>query len=134
MNRLLVLLLMLLVVLAPLPLGSNREWSWTLCALLAAGRRTFRRTTQRNEPRGVFCALGRCTDCVMIVDGQPNVRTCVTPASTRAPAMTPAATSDVRTVLCLLILPPLLPADLLTFSHRPKLRAGARRSKSILSV
>lgn len=50
-------------------------------ALLAAGRRAFRRTTQRNEPRGVFCALGRCTDCVMIVDGQPNVRTCVTPAS-----------------------------------------------------
>jgi O-antigen ligase len=37
MNRLLVLLLMLLVVLSPLPLGSNREWSWTLCALLAAG-------------------------------------------------------------------------------------------------
>jgi O-antigen ligase len=36
-NRLLVLLLMLLVVLSPLPLGSNREWSWTLCALLAAG-------------------------------------------------------------------------------------------------
>ncbi len=50
-------------------------------ALLAAGRRAFRRTTQRSEPRGVFCALGRCTDCVMIVDGQPNVRTCVTPAS-----------------------------------------------------
>jgi len=37
MNRSLVLLLMLLVVLSPLPLGSNREWSWTLCALLAAG-------------------------------------------------------------------------------------------------
>jgi aerobic-type carbon monoxide dehydrogenase small subunit (CoxS/CutS family) len=50
-------------------------------ALLAAGRRVFRHTTKRNEPRGIFCALGRCTDCVMIVDGQPNVRTCVTPAS-----------------------------------------------------
>ena len=37
MNRVLVLLLMLLVVLSPLPLGSNREWSWTLCSLLAAG-------------------------------------------------------------------------------------------------
>ena len=49
-------------------------------ALMAAGRRVFRYTTKRNEPRGVFCALGRCTDCVMIVDGQPNVRTCVTPA------------------------------------------------------
>jgi len=36
MNRVLLLLLMLLVVLSPLPLGSNREWSWTLCALFAA--------------------------------------------------------------------------------------------------
>lgn len=29
--------------------------------------------------RGIFCAIGRCTDCVMVVDGVPNVRTCVTP-------------------------------------------------------
>ena len=36
MNRLILLLLMLLVVLSPLPLGSNREWSWTLGALLAS--------------------------------------------------------------------------------------------------
>lgn len=49
-------------------------------ALLAAGRRVFRYTVKRNEPRGIFCALGRCTDCVMIVDGRPNIRTCVTPA------------------------------------------------------
>ena len=49
-------------------------------ALLAAGIRSFRRTVKRGEPRGVFCAIGRCTDCMMIVDGQPNVRTCVTPA------------------------------------------------------
>jgi predicted molibdopterin-dependent oxidoreductase YjgC len=49
-------------------------------ALLASGHRVFRYTTKRREPRGVFCALGRCTDCVMMVDGQPNVRTCVTPA------------------------------------------------------
>ena len=47
-------------------------------ALMAAGHRVFHYTTKSNEPRGVFCALGRCTDCVMIVDGQPNVRTCVT--------------------------------------------------------
>ena len=50
-------------------------------ALLAAGYRVFRHTANRKEPRGIFCALGRCTDCVMIVDDQPNVRTCVTPAS-----------------------------------------------------
>ena len=36
MNRLLLLLLMLLVVFSPLPLGSNQEWSWTLCALMAS--------------------------------------------------------------------------------------------------
>ena len=36
MNTLLHKLLLLLVVLAPLPLGSNREWSWTLCAFIAA--------------------------------------------------------------------------------------------------
>lgn len=36
MNRLLLLLLMLLVVISPLPLGSNREWSWTLLACLAS--------------------------------------------------------------------------------------------------
>ena len=34
-NTALFLLLMLLVVLSPLPLGSNREWSWALCALWA---------------------------------------------------------------------------------------------------
>jgi len=48
-------------------------------ALLAAGIRSFRKTVHLHEPRGVFCAIGRCTDCMMIVNGQPNVRTCVTP-------------------------------------------------------
>lgn len=48
-------------------------------ALVAAGIKTFRRTSKRGEPRGIFCAIGRCTDCVMEVNGRPNVRTCVTP-------------------------------------------------------
>jgi predicted molibdopterin-dependent oxidoreductase YjgC len=48
-------------------------------ALLAAGIKTFRHTHKNHRPRGIFCAIGRCTDCVMIVDGVPNVRTCVTP-------------------------------------------------------
>ena len=47
-------------------------------ALVAAGIKVFRYTSNRDEPRGIFCAIGRCTDCVMTVDGQPNVRTCVT--------------------------------------------------------
>lgn len=48
-------------------------------ALRAAGVVIHRYTRKRHEPRGVFCAIGRCTDCVMVVDGRPNVRTCVTP-------------------------------------------------------
>ena len=48
-------------------------------ALMNAGIRVFRTTAKRHEPRGIFCAIGRCTDCMMIVDGIPNTRTCVTP-------------------------------------------------------
>ena len=48
-------------------------------ALLGAGKDKLRATPRYNKPRGVFCAIGRCTDCVMIVDGVPGVRTCVTP-------------------------------------------------------
>lgn len=48
-------------------------------ALKASGVMIHRYTTKRHEPRGIFCAIGRCTDCVMIVDGKPNIRTCITP-------------------------------------------------------
>jgi predicted molibdopterin-dependent oxidoreductase YjgC len=48
-------------------------------ALFAHGRRVLRHTPRHHEPRGVFCGIGRCTDCIMTVDGVPNVRTCVTP-------------------------------------------------------
>ena len=49
-----------------------------LAALAAHGIRQCRTTTHRGEPRWFYCGIGRCTDCVMIVDGIPNVRTCVT--------------------------------------------------------
>ena len=48
-------------------------------ALIAAGVKTFRITKRRDEPRGLFCAIGLCTDCTMSVNGVPNVRTCVAP-------------------------------------------------------
>lgn len=47
-------------------------------ALTANGVRTFRHTAKFHESRGIFCGIGQCTDCVMEVDGKPNVRTCVT--------------------------------------------------------
>ncbi len=48
-------------------------------ALRSNGVLIHRYTAKRNEPRGMFCAIGRCTDCIMIVDGVPNVRTCMAP-------------------------------------------------------
>ena len=46
-------------------------------ALRSNGVLIHRYTSRRNEPRGVFCAIGRCTDCIMVVDDVPNIRTCV---------------------------------------------------------
>ena len=48
-------------------------------ALKAAGVMVHRYTKRTHQPRGIFCAIGRCTDCVMVVDGKPNIRTCITP-------------------------------------------------------
>jgi len=48
-----------------------------MSALVAAGVGVFR-YTKRGSPRRMFCGIGRCTDCVMTVDGIPGVRTCIT--------------------------------------------------------
>jgi len=48
-------------------------------ALRSNGVMIHRYTSRRNEPRGMFCAIGRCTDCIMVVNGRPNIRTCVEP-------------------------------------------------------
>ncbi len=55
-----------------------REGEMIAAALLANGISTFRFTAKNHKPRGIFCGIGRCTDCIMTVDGVPNVRTCVT--------------------------------------------------------
>lgn len=46
--------------------------------LLAYGVRVFRYTSKKKEPRGIYCANGQCSDCMMIINGVPSVRTCVT--------------------------------------------------------
>lgn len=48
--------------------------------LMAAGRRMLRRTPNQGQPRGVYCGMGVCHDCLMVVDGQPNIRACMTAA------------------------------------------------------
>lgn len=46
--------------------------------LLAAGVRSWRTTRHGGRPRGMFCGIGVCFDCLVIVNGVPNVRACVT--------------------------------------------------------
>jgi predicted molibdopterin-dependent oxidoreductase YjgC len=46
--------------------------------LLAEGRQTFRHTDHLHAPRGLFCGMGVCFDCLVTVDGQANVRACMT--------------------------------------------------------
>ena len=46
-------------------------------ALYANGLRIFSRSMKYHRPRGFFCGIGRCSACMMTVDGVPNVRTCM---------------------------------------------------------
>jgi predicted molibdopterin-dependent oxidoreductase YjgC len=47
--------------------------------MLAAGRLSWRRTAS-GAPRGVFCGIGACFDCLVTVDGERDVRACRRPA------------------------------------------------------
>ena len=48
-------------------------------AILASGIKVLRYTSKLKSPRGLYCAIGRCTDCIMKVNGVPSIRTCITP-------------------------------------------------------
>lgn len=48
-------------------------------ALHAAGVKVLRYSIKKERPRGLFCAIGNCSSCLMRVDGRPNVRTCMEP-------------------------------------------------------
>lgn len=56
-----------------------REGESLLAALLAAGVRVVRTMPKTGESRGGYCLAGRCSDCLMIVNGVPNVVVCTTP-------------------------------------------------------
>lgn len=44
--------------------------------LLANGRDTWRTTRVHNRPRGTFCGIGACQDCLVTVNGLADVRAC----------------------------------------------------------
>ncbi|SHF31634.1 2Fe-2S iron-sulfur cluster binding domain-containing protein [Marinitoga hydrogenitolerans DSM 16785] len=48
-------------------------------ALYALGIWEYRESLKTGKPRGLFCAIGHCSSCLMVVNGIPNIRICVTP-------------------------------------------------------
>jgi aerobic-type carbon monoxide dehydrogenase small subunit (CoxS/CutS family) len=46
-------------------------------ALLAANQRALRKTRFNNNERGVFCGIGVCFDCLVVIDGITNQRACL---------------------------------------------------------
>ena len=49
-------------------------------ALWSAGITSWRTTRRTGGPRGVFCGIGVCFDCLVTVNGRPNQRACLVPA------------------------------------------------------
>ena len=48
-------------------------------ALVANGIKVFRHTEKMKRPRGFFCAVGKCSSCLMTVDGRPSTMVCMEP-------------------------------------------------------
>lgn len=65
-------------------------------ALVASGKLTFRRTTKRGDPRSMYCGIGICHECRMVVDGQPNTRVCQTLAAPGCRVQTQDAAGKVE--------------------------------------
>lgn|SRR5574341_2452110 len=74
------------------PLGAN-EGETIAGALLASGRRAWRRSPH-GQPRGLFCGIGLCFDCLVTVNGTPKVRACLTPVAVGMVVETESTSED----------------------------------------
>lgn len=57
----------------------GRRGDTVASALLAAGVDIFARSLKYHRPRGPFCLAGRCSHCLVRLDGVPDVVACTTP-------------------------------------------------------
>ncbi len=57
-----------------------RQGDSVAAALLANGVAQFRTMPVSDKPRGPFCLMGACFDCLVIIDGAANRQACMTPA------------------------------------------------------
>jgi predicted molibdopterin-dependent oxidoreductase YjgC len=57
----------------------GRQGDTIASALHANGIMVLSHSRRNKRPRGFFCAIGKCSSCLMTVNGKANVRTCVEP-------------------------------------------------------
>lgn len=55
-----------------------REGQTVAAALMAKGVYKFGHSRNLSQPRGLYCANGRCQSCLMTIDSVEHVRTCIT--------------------------------------------------------
>jgi hypothetical protein len=55
-----------------------RPGSTLAAALWAAGQRSWRLSHRRMQPRSYYCGDGFCYECLLVVNGETNVRACQT--------------------------------------------------------
>lgn len=65
-------------------------------ALHAAGVKALSESSVLHRPRGFFCAIGTCSSCLMKVNGEPNVRVCVTKLKAGMVVETQQGKGDLR--------------------------------------
>ena len=54
-----------------------QEGQSLLSVLLARGRLALRHSERSGQPRGPFCGMGLCMDCVVMVEDRGLVRACM---------------------------------------------------------
>ena len=57
------------------------EGDTVAAAILAAGHVVTRLTPVRGSPRGPYCMMGVCFDCLLEIDGQANRQGCMVPVA-----------------------------------------------------
>ncbi|MGW0754487.1 (2Fe-2S)-binding protein [Streptomyces sp. NPDC002587] len=57
-----------------------QEGQSVAAVLWSAGILAWRTTRDGGAPRGAFCGIGSCYDCLVTVNGRPNQRACLVPA------------------------------------------------------
>ena len=73
-----------------------RDGQTVAAALVEHGITSWRVTRFAGRPRGLFCGIGICFDCLVVIDGVPNQRACLVAAASGMAVSTQNGTGHVE--------------------------------------